>query len=408
MIYDVIIIGGGPSGLMAANQFEASGINYLLLEKNDVLGKKLLLTGGRRCNVTNRFSPSDFIENLTIKNKKFLYSGLTHFGTDEIKSFFSIKGVDLVLEEDFKYFPKTQKSQSILDALTKNIKHHHIKFSHAVKSIEKENHYFVVKTKTYEYRSLNVIVGTGSKSFPTTGSNGDGLIFAKHFNIAYDDFSPAETYVFSQQVVKELSGLQGVSIKDCKITINHFNKASIGDLIFTHKGLSGPVIMHLSEFIDEDIKLNGKSIISVSFVNPDEQELYEYLLDNKDQLLHKALEKFTSKKVVELLLQYSGIKSKKITEIKKNDLLLVSRLFTKYSVIIDSVEDRERAYVNKGGIQLNELNPKTMEVKKVKGLYFIGETTGLHGPIGGYNLTIAFSTGYMSATHVIESIQLND
>lgn len=401
MKYDVIIIGGGPAGLMAANQLEKARINYLLLEKNETYGKKLLLTGGRRCNVTNNLSVRDFIDTLTIKNKKFLYPALKTFGPKEIKSYFEEQGLELVLEDDFKYFPKTEKSISVLEVLTKSLTNKRIKFNQSVKEVHKENGLYEIITRNDTYYGKYVIVATGSNSYPSTGSSGDGLNFAKSFGIQYTDFTPAETYVYSEQVVREFGQLQGTAISKCRVNIKNLKKSFEEDLLFTHFGLSGPVIMHLSEFIYKDILLHKQSVIEFGFIRQTEQELYNNFLNNKEKNLHKVLEMYTNKRIVDVMLKHINIESKKIVEIKKKDLFEVCKTFTNLQFKIDTVEDKEKAFVNKGGIDLKELDPQSMESRHIKGLYFIGETTDLHGPIGGYNITIALSTGNLSSQDII-------
>lgn len=405
MKYDVIIIGGGPAGLMAANQLEKSKINFLLLEKNEKVGKKILLTGGKRCNVTNNLSIRDFIDTLTIKNKKFIYPALKLFGPDQIKLFFKINGLELILEDNFKYFPGTGKSSGVLEIMTKAIPIEKIIFGETVRKIETKNKLYELTTKSGIYHSKYVIVATGSNSYPQVGSSGDGLKFAKDLNIEYKDFTPAETHVYSKQVIDEFKELRGTSLSQIHVKIKNLKMSFKGDLLFTHVGLSGPVIMHLSEFIYEDVLLNGNSLIEFGFIKQSEEELYNNLIINRNKMLHKALEEYTNKRVVDVLLKNIKIESIKIAEMKKKDLIYICKMFTTYQFVIDKVEDRERAYVNKGGIELKELNPKSMETKRYEGLYFIGETTDLHGPIGGYNITIALSTGYLSSNDIINKIR---
>ena len=183
MIYEAIVIGGGPSGLMAANILEQHQVNYLLLEKNDKVGKKLLLTGGKRCNITNALSKEDFIQSLTFKHKRFLYPAIKDFGSPEIIEFFKSNGLNLVLEENFKYFPETMKSASVFEVLTKNLNLNRIKFHHAVKDIIKTEDGFILRTSDEEILTKRVIVATGSNAYPTTGSSGDGLIFASKLGL---------------------------------------------------------------------------------------------------------------------------------------------------------------------------------------------------------------------------------
>lgn len=405
MTYDVIIIGGGPAGLMAANQLEKTNINYVLLEKNEQVGKKVLLTGGKRCNVTNNLSVRDFIDTLTIQNKKFIYPALKQFGPQEILAFFKENGLELILENNFKYFPETGKSSDVLEVLTHTIHKDHIKFGQSVKKIEKLEDYYEITTNHTVFHGRFVIVATGSNSYPQVGSSGDGLKFAEHLGIPYKSFTPAETSIYSKQVVDDFKSLRGTSLTQTHVSIKGTKIAYVGDLLFTHVGLSGPVIMHLSEFIYEDIVENGKSTITFGFINKTEEELYNILIENKNKLLHKVLEDYTSKRIVEVVLALKNIVSIKIAEMKKKDLMYICNFFTKYEFVIDSVEDYKRAYVNKGGIDLKVLDPKSMEVKTHPNLYFIGETTDLHGPIGGYNITIALSTGYLASHDIIDKIK---
>jgi predicted Rossmann fold flavoprotein len=400
MTYHTIIIGGGPAGLMAANVLEKHNINYVLLEKNEKCGKKLLLTGGRRCNVTNHLSIRDFIDTLTFKHKRFLYSALTKFSGQDVIHFFDLHGLRLVLENNFKYFPETEKSLSVLEALIKDIKPNHIMYQQGVKELHQEDGQFKVVTKTDVFYAKHVVVATGSNSFPSTGSSGDGLVFAKHLQINYKPFTPAETHVYSNQIKTSYKALQGVSLSQRVVTLKQQKISYQGDLLFTHFGLSGPVIMHLSEFIYDDIMANGTSILSFSFVDKSKDEILNDMLLDGSQYIHKKLESFTTKKIIDIIFETLNLEKKKIAETKKQDLNRILNMLTQFEVIIDKVEDKEKAYVNKGGIDTKALDPKSMEVKAIKHLYFIGEVTDLHGPIGGYNITIALSTGHLAASHI--------
>lgn len=405
MIYDAIIIGGGPAGLMAANQFEKEHIHYLLLEKNEKCGKKLRLTGGKRCNVTNHLPIKMFIDTLTFKHKKFLYHALHTFSTQHVLSFFHDRGLDFVLENNFKYFPETEKSASVLEALLKEIDEKHIRYHQSVKTIQQTNNDYILTTKDQTYEAKHVIVATGSNSFPSTGSSGDGLKFAEHLGINYFPFTPAETHVYSKYVTENFKALQGVSLQQVLVKIKGTKHSYQNDLLFTHFGLSGPVIMHLSEFIDEDIRHHQQSILEFSFVSVSTEELFSDLIDHKHNHLRSVLLKYSSKKIVDVILNRLNIHSKKIIEISKKDLQKVCQTLTHFQVIIDKVEDKEKAYVNKGGIDTKALDPKSMAVKTMNNLYFVGEVTDLHGPIGGYNITIALSTGYLASNAILSKLK---
>ena len=405
MIYDCIIIGAGASGLMAAVQLEKRSINYLLLEKNETAGKKILITGGKRCNVTNNLDVESFVNALTIKNKRFLYSALYQFGQNEIIDFFKDNNLILKLENNFKYFPETNKSSSVLQALLNNISEPNIIYNVQVKTVGKENDIFIVKSKTNRYQSKRLIIATGSKSYPITGSNGDGLIFADKFMINYNAFTPAETYVFSREIVTKYSTLQGTAIENALVKIKNTKHQNYGGLMFTHFGLSGPAIYHLSEFIYSGL-LSGKVILEINLSDVTKNELIDSLKNDKgkDVFILKSLEKYLSKRLAKRLLEESKIPNIKTKEVSYSNLEKLATLVCEFSVTIDKTENCEKSYVNKGGILTKELNPSTMESKKIRGLYFIGETVDVHGPIGGFNITIAFSTAFLAAQSIENDI----
>lgn len=400
MIYDVVIIGAGASGLMAANLLNKEGINYLLLEKNDRVGKKLLITGGKRCNVTNNLDVDTFINRLTIRNKKFLYPALYTFGPEQVISHFNENGCPLILENNFKYFPKSNKSQSIIDTIMKDVDEKRIKYNKTVLKITKENDIFSIETKASNYQAKHVIIATGSESFPATGSSGDGLKFASNFDIAYNDFTPAETHVYSKHIVNNYKEFQGVAIPNTTVQIVGTKIKETGDLLFTHFGLSGPAIYHLSENIYEE-SVKGNKLLRFSLTALSESSVRELLNDSSKYVL-KQLHQMTTKRVSRKLLDVLNIDNVKIAELSKKQINDLIDIICRFTVPIDKVEDKTKAYVNKGGILLKELNPQTMESKKVSNLFFVGETTDLHGPIGGFNITIAFATAHLAVYKILE------
>jgi len=407
MIYDVIVVGGGPSGLMASNVFEQNKINYLLLEKNEKLAKKLLISGGKRCNVTNNLSIDRFIQSLNFKHKRFLYSALTDFGPTQIIEYFKSQGLNLVLEENLKYFPETQKSLSVLEALVKDINSNRIKYNHSVKRIDQEDELFTIHAGNDIFQTRNVVIATGSNSYPTTGSSGDGLNFAHFLGVDYIPFTPAETHIFSKEVVEKHKDLQGVSIINTKLKINGTKLSYPGGLLFTHFGLTGPSVLHASEDIYQHL-LDGKVFVSFSLIDQSREgfiKLLEQAKTTKTPIL-KLLESITTKKLASKVLTLVGIENKNVNEISKKELNSITEYLTNFTVEIDKVQSRDLAFVNAGGINTNQLDPKTMEVKHKKGLYFIGETVDLHGPIGGFNITIALSTGHLCAKAI--SLQIKN
>lgn len=401
MRHSVIIVGGGPAGLMAANVLEKHKVPYIILEKNDQLAKKLLLTGGKRCNVTNARSVQGFIEDLNMPHRKFLYHALHRFGPKEIKQFFSDRGLQLLLEEGHKYFPETHKSMSVLEALLKDIDQKKIMYQSAVKAIKKTEDGYVVITKNQEYHSPYVIVATGSNAYPTTGSSGDGIEFANHLGIKTIPFSPAETYLLSSNVKENLKHLQGVSIKGATLKIEGIKTIFQGDLLFTHQGLSGPVVLHASEHVYPLLEKGPVRItVSLSQINPIEYEetLSKMLRENKT-ILH-FLEALTTKRLSSTIIDHLHLKKNYLKELSKKESMDLKQMIYAFPIIIDSMPSIEHAFVNRGGVAIEEIDQTSMEIKRSSGLYFIGEITDLQGPIGGYNLTIAFSTGHLAGQSI--------
>ncbi len=393
----VIIVGGGPAGLMAANVLEKHHIPYLILEKNDQLAKKLLLTGGKRCNVTNERTVSGFIDDLNMPHRKFLYHALSSFGPKEIKQFFADRGLNLLLEEGYKYFPETHKSLSVLEALLQGIDQTKILYHSAVRSIKRSDDGYLVTTKNDSYHARYVIVATGSNAYPTTGSSGDGIDFAEHLGIKTIPFTPAETYLLSTHVKQQFKHLQGVSIQKTNLRIPGIKTSFHGDLLFTHQGLSGPVVLHASEHVYPLLK-EGPVTIKISLTQIDINQYDDILLKmlNENQTIHHFLEVFTTKRLATTLYDQLHFKKNHLKELSKKELGDMKTWLYEFPIDIDSMPTIEHAFVNRGGIEIKELDQNSMEVKTLEGLYFIGEVTDLQGPIGGYNLTIAFSTGHLA------------
>jgi predicted Rossmann fold flavoprotein len=404
MIYNTIIIGGGTSGLMCAYQLAQAKVDFLLIEKNESLGKKLLITGGKRCNVTNNLDVDTFIQNLTLPHKRFLYSLLENFGPSDILNFFAENNCPLVLEDNLKYFPKSNRSQDVLNVFLNKIPMNHVKLNTAITKIYKDGDIFIVECLNDKFKSRNVVLATGSKSYPHTGSSGDGLKFAKDLGIDYTDFTPAETHIYSNQVVKELSVLQGYSLKNVVVRIKGRNKKAQGDVLFTHFGLSGPAIMHLSEDIYDCLQ-NQKVILQIPLGSHSREEIDDLLniSRTKNMTILKTLEQCTTKRIANLLLEIGQIQNKNINEISKTTIQKLKDALLGYEITVDRVQDVTKAFVNKGGISTRELSPKSMETKRIANLYCIGETVDLHGPIGGYNITIALSTAVAAAKNIIKN-----
>ncbi len=391
-MHDVIIIGAGPSGLMVANVLEKAKIDYRILEKNDRPGIKLLLTGNKRCNVTNRLSNDAFIQALTLRHRRFLYPSLGNMNTEGIVSFFRQKGLNLVLEDGFKYFPETHASQHVLDALLRDINKRNILYRQHVIHINKISGGYEIQTKLENFQTRRLVLAMGSKAFPQTGSNGEGLLFAEHMGLPFVPFSPAETHLYLKSPIKHF---QGISIKNTQVVVKGSKKKYQGDLLFTHFGLSGPVIYHASEELFEMASKKpvtlGVSLTSQSALDV-EKMLKQGMI--QQQSLQTTLEHLMQKRLVPYLMNALSLTHVKMNQLSPSQLTLLKDRIIQFPLDMDKVESVEKAYVNKGGILTRGIDPNTMEVKNFKGLYVVGELLDLHGPIGGFNLTIAFSTGY--------------
>lgn len=390
-MYDVIIIGAGPSGLMTAIQIDKN-VKTLILEKNEKSGKKLLITGGGRCNVTNLKSNNDFLNQIE-HNRKYLYSTINNFGPQDVYDFFSSNSVKLKEEEDNRIFPVSNKSIDILNVLLNNLNNTKIEYSTIVKEIIYEENNIKVITNKGKYITKKLVIATGGTSFKKTGSSGDHIKFAKMLNHKVVDLYPVETGI----ILKEKLDLVGISLDS---VIGYCNKKTYeGNLIFTHKGLSGSVIMKMSEHI----YLNNIKSIEIDFLKDYTQEEFRNIITNynREKELITLLSNYLPKRLCYYLIEKSNLNSNiKIKNLTKTQILTIANNIKKSNFEIDRVCDIDCAYVTGGGIDMKYINTKTMESKVKKGIYFVGECLDIHGPIGGYNITLALSAGYTAGINI--------
>ncbi len=390
MIYDVIIIGAGPSGLMCSN-FLDKKLKTLILEKNSKPGLKLLITGGGRCNLTNLKDSNSLLEEIDY-NKKYLYSTIYNFSAYDIYDYFN-KKVKLKEEEDNKIFPVSNKASDILNYLVGNI-NGVINYNESVLEITKNEINYIVKTNKDSYETKKIVVSTGGASFPDTGSSGDHLKFAKKLGQPVIDLFPAETSI----ILSDKLDLAGTSFDNVLVSANKISKD--GNLMFTHNGLSGTSIMKISEFI---YKEKIKNIIIDLLPSKSEEEISNIFLENRDKQPISILNIFFTKRFSNYIIANCKINSElKIKNLTNKELLNIINMIKEYEVSVLRVNDLKRAYVTGGGISLNYLNTKSFESKINNNLYFIGECLDIHGPIGGYNLTLAFSTAVSAARAINE------
>lgn len=427
----VIVIGGGPAGMMAAITAKENGNEVVLLEKNGQLGKKLLITGKGRCNITSSLDMEEFIKN-TPGNGMFLYSAFQQFTNKDIIHFLKQQGLNVKEERGNRIFPVTDKSIDVLACFTKKIKELNIKVQYhttvleiLVKSndeINKENinekekpkktidkKVIGVKTNHGILQADKVILATGGKSYPLTGSTGDGYILAEKLGHTITTIKPSlvPLETFEKQECKELQGLslRNVGIQLLDIEKNKTIYEDFGEMLFTHFGVSGPTILsasaHLVRYKQIDRLLKDKKIILKIDLKPalDEKKLDARILRDFEEVKNKqfknSLEKLLPQKLIPVIIQKSNIQpDKKVNEITKKEREELVKMIKNFEMTIKEFRPIEEAIITSGGINIKEINPKTMESKKVKGLYFAGEIIDVDSYTGGFNLQIAYSTGY--------------
>lgn len=389
-MYGVIVIGGGPAGIMASIMASSNNNKVLLIEKNDKLGKKLELTGGGRCNLTNLKSIDNFIKEIPVNNK-FLYSALNQFGPQDIYNYFTKIGVPLKVETYDRVFPKDDKSKTIIDALHKQMLSHNvtINFNEQVISIENEDTCKKVITNKEIYQTKKIIITTGGCSYPETGSTGDGYKIANIINQEVTSLYPAETFL----IYKEVLPLVGITLDN--IVIN-FNKTKVaGPLLFTHNGLSGPTIYKISEDVYKQLKNNSYVTLNIDLIpNYTSDELLNKLyIYNPKKEMSNFIREYLPRRLAEYISNEIGIDLKVGMISNLNKQKLVNMLKT-FKIDIKGTGTISQGIVTGGGINIKYINFKTMESTINKGVYFAGEVLDVHGHTGGYNITIALSTGY--------------
>ena len=401
MRYDGIIIGGGPAGMFAAITAAQKGAKVLILERNDRLGKKLLITGKGRCNVTNNCSAQEVLQN-TPRNGRFLFSAMTAFPPEKIMAFFEENGCPLKTERGNRVFPVTDKSQSILDCLTAQLRKYRISVQTArVKSILTEEGRAVgVKTDREEIHAKWVLLATGGASYPTTGSTGDGYTMASALG---HTIVPAEgSLVPLETAGNDCQDMQGLALRNSGVKLlNAKGKVlykDFGELLFTHFGVSGPTVLSAS------CHLKGEGCKLVIDLKPalEENKLDERIqrdLDMyKNRSMENALTDLLPRSMIPVVLRRLEIdpnmQANSLTKQKRRALV---ELLKAFNVEITGKRPVSEAIITSGGVKVSEIDPKTMESKKVPGLYFAGEVIDCDAYTGGFNLQIAWATAYAAA-----------
>lgn len=409
----VIVIGGGPAGMLAAITAKQKGNEVILLEKMPFLGKKLLITGKGRCNITSSLDMEEFIKN-TPGNGMFLYSCYQKFTNEDIIKFLNKQGLKVKEERGNRIFPVTDKSQDVLNCFISKIKELKIIVKNNTKVddiIVEDNKIKGVKTKEGIIKADKVILATGGKSYPLTGSTGDGYILAEKLGHKIVEIKPSLVPLESHDKAI-CKNLQGLSLKNVEIKMIDKEKNKIiykdfGEMIFTHFGVSGPTILsgsaHLARYSKIEKKMKEQNITLSIDLKPalSEEKLNARILrdfeEYKNKKFKNSLDKLLPQKMIETIIEKSNIDAdKKVNEITKTERKQLVSTLKNLEISIKGFRPIEEAIITRGGISTKEIDPKTMESKLIKGLFFAGEIIDVDAYTGGFNLQIAYSTGYVA------------
>ena len=413
--FDLIVVGAGPSGMMAAISAAEAGAKVALIDKNKKVGKKLLMTGGGRCNVTNSHSVDEIISNVP-GNGRFLYSAFSQFSNLDIINFFEKAGIKLKEEDHGRMFPVTDKSKTIVDALFNKLLSLHVSYfpSQAVNSLLLENGAVTgISTESDNFYAPAVILATGGRSYPSTGSTGDGYRLARSAGHTISHLYATESALISNEKFILDKTLQGISLREIQLSVlNPKGKTVIShqhDLLFTHFGLSGPAALRCSSFINKMLTKNDEPVeVSLDlFPEKSSGQLKNDLTkwSATDKAIKNAFAPLTQERLLLFLLEKVEISpdlpARQLTE--KQIETLVENLKA-WQIKIEKTFPIEKSFVTGGGVTLKEINPKTLESKLTSGLFITGELLDINGYTGGYNITCAFVTGWVAGRHVAELI----
>lgn len=400
-----IVIGGGPAGLMAAGKAGERGLETILLEKNDRIGKKLLISGKGRCNITNSTDIEGLIEN-TPGNGNFLYSAFYTFSNTDLIRFFNENGLETKVERGGRVFPVSDRARDVVDVLEKFIHRNNVKvfYKSQVQDIRVSGGSVksVVLRDGKELECDAAILAAGGASYPGTGSTGEGYRIAKRLGHTIVDIKPS--LVPLETAEDWVKGLQGLSLKNIAITILNKNGKKVyndfGEMLFTHFGLSGPVILSSSRHMLDYGYKGIRIFIDLKPALP-EEKLDERVQRDFEKYSRKqfknSLDELLPQKMIPVIIALSGISPEKfVNQITREERRNLVRLLKNLELNITGSRPIEEAIVTAGGVSTDEINPSTMESKLIKGLFFAGEIIDVDAYTGGFNLTIAFSTGYLA------------
>ena len=403
--YDIAVIGGGPAGMMAAGRAAELGAKVVLIEKNETLGKKLLITGKGRCNFThNEFDIRKFAEKFG-RNGRFLYSALSVFGVREVIDFFASRGVKGKVEQGNRIFPEEGNAQDILNVLVKYLAKGKVSIllnSEITGFKQEKGEISQVLLGDRKVKAGKFIICTGGKSFPQTGSTGDGYLWAEQLGHTVIPPEPALNPVkTSEKWVKEL---QGLSLKNVSLKLFQNNKKKderFGEMLFTHFGVSGPIVMDMSKNIGKLLENGPLKLIldlkpALDFKKLDKRIQRDFQIF-KGRMFKNSLKGLLPLSIISVIIRLSGIEpNKQVDYLNREERKRLVHLFKELELTPTSLLGFKWSVVTSGGVALKEVDPNTMGSKKIKNLYFAGEILDLDGPSGGYNLQECWSTGYLA------------
>ena len=397
--YEVIVVGGGAAGMLAAITAARAGKQVLLLEKNDRLGKKVLITGKGRCNVTNDCSAQEVLQN-TPRNSKFLYSAMAAFPPERTMAFFREQGCALKTERGNRVFPESDRSQSVVEALQRALKQAGVtvKTARVLEILTAEGKISGVRTQTGSLSAPRVILATGGASYPLTGSTGDGYAFARA--LGHTVVEPQGSLVPLETQGRDAQEMQGLSLRNVGVKLlNPKGKAAyqdFGELLFTHFGVSGPTVLSSSAHMKK-----GEGWVLALDLKPalDEEKLNSRILRDlelyQNRSMENALTDLLPRSMIPVVLRRLGVDpAMQANSFTKQSRRALVELLKHFTLPIIGKRPVAEAIVTSGGIKVGEIDPKTMESKKVPGLYFAGEIIDCDAYTGGFNLQIAWATGY--------------
>lgn len=401
------VIGGGPAGIIAAGFAGSRGKDVTLIEKNERLGKKLFITGKGRCNITNASPIEDFFPKV-MTNREFLYSSFYSFTNEDIIRLLESYGLRVKIERGNRVFPISDKSSDVLKAFNQFLIDNNVKvlLNKKVLDITKSNDKFLVKLDDKSIHSFDkIVIATGGKSYPTTGSTGDGYIFARKFGHTIIPLKPS---LVPMEIEEDwIKNLQGLALKNVNLITKVDNKIlheEFGEMIFTHYGISGPIVLSTSNVLNKYTDSKIKLYIDLKPAL-DEEKLNRRVLRDFDKFNNKQIKngliELLPMKLIPVILYIASIDdSKTINQITREERLRLARTIKRLPLTFKKFRPLKEAIVTSGGVSTDEINPSTMESKLTSGLFFSGEIIDVDGLTGGYNLQIAYSTGFLAGNHV--------